>query len=137
MHCDANCGIEVIHPIFTTLATQPGLLLEHMGAYAGLAAAETELYATSLKRRAMWAAVAVLLLLLGLSAAVMACLFAAAIDWRLMPAPWGLVAVPALLLAAAAGCAQAASRLDRGQQFEQLKQQLATDMQLLRAAGQP
>jgi uncharacterized membrane protein YqjE len=127
----------VIHPLFTTLATQPGLLFEHMGAYAGLAAAETELYARSLKRRAMWVAAAVALGLLGLGAALMASLLAVAIDWHSMPAPWGLVLIPLLLMTAAVACAGAAQRSDQGQLFEHLKQQLSTDLDMLRAASQP
>ena len=121
----------MIHPIFTRLVTQPGLFAEHAGAYAELAAAEALQLSTRLKRQLLLALAAALCALLGLGLTGVAALLAAALPLDTMPAPWVLLALPALPLAAAAACGFALWRMQSVAAFALLRSQFAADARLL------
>lgn len=124
-------GQHMIHPFFTKLVSQPGLFAEHAGAYAELAAAEALQLSSHLKRQLVLAVSASLCALLGLGLAGIAALFAAALPFDTMPAPWALFAVPAVPLAGAAACAWLLWRRQSLEAFALLRSQWAADARLL------
>ncbi|MDN3920651.1 hypothetical protein [Roseateles violae] len=126
----------MIHPLFTTLATRPQLLVEHLGAYAQLAAAEAGESAALLRRRLTLLAVAALSGLLGLALGGVALLLLAVVPTEQMPHGWLLIAVPALPLLLALSCGLQLGRQARTPAFELLRHQLSQDAALLREAGE-
>lgn len=121
-----------LHPLFRTLATQPELLAEHAGAYFDLASAEAAQAAAQLRLRAALLVVAGVCAGLGLGLAGVALLLMAALPLAAMPAPWALLAVPALPLVLAVGLwwLQRRKRLDLS--FALLREQVSLDRELLR-----
>jgi hypothetical protein len=122
----------VIHPLFITMARQPGLFLEHADAYADLAMAEVACWRSRLQQRAALTAAAVLLALLGLGLAGVAGLLAAALPLHSMPMPWLLWALPLAPLLLAAVLAWRVRRLDPGTGFTILREQMAQDLATLK-----
>jgi uncharacterized membrane protein YqjE len=122
----------VIHPLFITMAKEPGLFLEHADAYADLAVAELACWRSRLQQRAMLAAVAALFALLGLGLAGVAGLIAAAIPWQAMPMPWVLWALPLALLLLAAFLGWRVRQLGDDAAFTTLREQVAQDLATLK-----
>jgi uncharacterized membrane protein YqjE len=122
----------VIHPLFITMAKEPGLFLEHADAYADLAVAELAGWRNRLQQRAMLAAAAALLALLGLGLAGVAGLIAAAIPWQSMPMPWVLWALPLALLLLAAFLGWRVQQLGDDGAFKSLREQVAQDLATLK-----
>ena len=123
-----------IHPLLRLVATQPHLLADHAEAYAGLVGEELGKTSAELKRRAILGLMALVLLLIGMLLGGVSLLLWSVTPPANMNAPWALVAVPAVPLLIAVGCAFAA-RGDNSSQFSDLRQQLAADLALLREAG--
>lgn len=124
----------MIHPFFSTLLTRPELLAEHASAYAELASVEAAIAATEWRRRSACIVTAALLALLGVGWGGVAALMAAAWPVAQMPAPWVLVAVPAVPLLLALGVALFGGlrRRRTAPAFALLRQQIAEDSALLR-----
>lgn len=122
----------MIHPLFITMAKEPGLFLEHADAYADLAVAELTSWRSQLQQRAMFAAAAALFALLGLGLAGVAGLLAAALPWQTMPMPWVLWALPLALLLLAAFLAWRAQQLGNDTAFSTLRGQIAQDLATLK-----
>lgn len=124
----------MIHPFFSTLLTRPELLAEHASAYAELASVEAALAAGEWRRRSVRTACAALLALLGIGWGGVALLLAAVWPLAQMPAPWVLVAVPALplLLALVVALAGGLRRRQTAPAFALLRQQIAEDSALIR-----
>lgn len=122
----------MIHPLFITMAKEPGLFLEHADAYADLAVAELTCWRTRTVRRAMLAAAAALCALLGLGLAGVAGLLAAALPWQVMPMPWVLWALPLFLLVLAAVLAWRVQQLEVDSTFTTLREQVAQDLATLK-----
>lgn len=122
----------MIHPLFITMAKEPGLFLEHADAYADLAVAELTSWRSQLQQRAMFAAAAALFALLGLGLAGVAGLLAAALPWQTMPLPWVLWALPLALLLLAAFLAWRAQQLGNDTAFSTLRGQIAQDLATLK-----
>ncbi len=124
----------MIHPFFSTLLTRPELLAEHASAYAELASVEVALAADEWRRRGVWTACAGLLALMGIGWGGVALLLAAAWPLAQMPAPWLLVAVPAvpLLLALVVALVGGLRRRRSTPAFALLRQQIAQDSALIR-----
>lgn len=125
----------MIHPLFISLAQQPGLLSEHADAYVDLAMAEWQGVTGQLKSRALiWVSTAVLglvgLMLMGTSLLLWAVLPLAS-----MPFPWLLWAVPAVPLLGAALFAWLAATRREPPAFESLRAQWAQDMATLKILG--
>lgn len=121
----------MIHPFLRVVATQPQLLVDHAEAYAGLVGEELGKSAARLKRR-------ILLLVLAAFFAAAAILFAgiALMLWAVsapaqIHASWLLIATPAVPALIAVVCA-ITGRSSDGPAFAQLKQQLASDLALMR-----
>ena len=126
----------MIHPAFIALARQPGLFLEHAGAYVDLASTELDECSLRWKRRAALGAAGVGLVALGLVLAGGAGLVLAAVPLNTMPMPWLLALVPSVPLVLGAGLACIARRRDRAQAFAALRQQVALDLATLRLLGE-
>jgi hypothetical protein len=122
----------VIHPLFITIARQPGLFLEHADAYADLAMAEVASWRSRLQQRTTLVVAALLLALLGLGLAGVAGLLAAALPIHTMPLPWLLWALPLAPLLLAALLAWRVRRLDPGTGFSTLREQMAQDLATLK-----
>jgi hypothetical protein len=122
----------VIHPLFITIARQPGLFLEHADAYADLAMAEVASWRSRLQQRTTLVVAALLLALLGLGLAGVAGLLAAALPIHTMPLPWLLWALPLAPLLLAALLGWRVRRLDPGTGFSTLREQMAQDLATLK-----
>lgn len=127
----------MFHPLLARLATEPGLLAEHAGAYAELAALEAADLGQRWRRRALLGALAGGCALLFLLLAGVAALLAAALPVEGMPQPWLLLAVPALPLLLSLACLARLKLSGAAPAFPQLREQLAADAQLVREAGLP
>jgi protein-S-isoprenylcysteine O-methyltransferase Ste14 len=137
-HARACCGwIHAMHPLLNLIATRPQLLADHAQAYAELMADELPRAASAWKRQALLNALALLGLLAALVLAGVALMLWAALPALSMPAPWLLVVVPLLPLAAAGACLIAAQARARRRGRSELQQQLSADLAMLRQAAGP
>lgn len=125
----------MIHPFFKLLISDPGLLAQHASAYATLAQAEAADAAAELRRRALLLGGAALLGLVGVLAAVVAALLAAAVPLQTMPAAWLLAVLPVSLLGLAAGLVLLARSAPQPARFAALGAQWREDLNLLNVAG--
>lgn len=125
----------MIHPIFTKLATQPGLFADHIAAYAGLASAELQQLGTVWLKRAILAASCLVTLLLALGVTAVSAMLVAAHGWNSLVAPWALLLVPGLFWIAALICGLVAWRLKAEPVFALLREQVAADVAILNEAG--
>ncbi len=125
----------MIHPIFTKLATQPGLFADHLAAYAELAHAELRQWGTDWLKRSLWAAVSIAATLLALGTSAVAAMLVATHGWHGLVAPWALVAVPGLFWAVALVCGLVAWRMKTEPAFALMREQVEADVALLNAAG--
>lgn len=122
----------MIHPLFITMAKEPGLFLEHADAYADLAVAELACWRSRLQQRAILAAAAAFFALLGLVLAGVAGLLAAAMPWQAMPMPWVLWALPLVLLLVAGFLGWRAQQLGDDTAFSRLREQVTQDLATLK-----
>jgi len=124
---------NMIHPLFRLIASQPQMLANHLEAYAKLVEQEVGTIATQWKRRALMLAIAAACSVLALIFTGVALLLWAAIPTSDMPAPWGLIAVPGVLIVAAVALVFAAKASSTAAKaFEKVRQQLAADAAMLR-----
>lgn len=124
-----------MHPLLHLIATRPQLLAEHAEAYAALVAAEVPRISAAYRRSAWLAALSLGSLGAGVVlAGVAAMLWAVTPDASLRGA-WALIAVPALPLVAGLACALAARRGRESEAFDNLRQQVQADIELLREAA--
>ncbi len=124
----------MIHPFFATLVTQPGLIVEHLDGYADLAKAEAGAWGSALQSRWLLKTAIAGCALLAITLGAIAALLAGAIDWRSMPHGWVMLAVPAIPALTALGCWWRLRNLASEQAFALLRDQIATDLKIMRAA---
>jgi uncharacterized membrane protein YqjE len=123
-----------LHPLLPLLASHPQWVVEHLQAYAELLGERCGQTASAWQRRALLLALA---FAMSCTAAVLGGV--ALMLWALIPlttpaAGWMLVLVPVFPLAIAALCWQRAARQDVDH-FADVRNQLASDLELLREAG--
>jgi Kef-type K+ transport system membrane component KefB len=121
----------MLHPIYSTVISRPDLLVDHLSAYAALAAQEASNSGNDLKVRAVGMAASALFALLFLvfsGIAVMLGVLHGQFHWV-------LVAVPGAALLLSLIAVLATRRPAPGQRFSELRRQMAADIDLLRAAG--
>lgn len=121
-----------MHPLFLLLATRPQLLADHAEAYAELVAVEVNRMSATWTRLALLNAMALCSLSVAMALAGVALML-----WAVMPAlpaqaPWVLIVLPLLPLAAAVGCLLAMQRDGQREAFDNLRQQLKADVLMLR-----
>lgn len=126
-----------MHPLFSVMANQPQLLLDHAQAYAALFQEEFTLSRKAWRQRVMLQSAA----LVCLAVAVMLA-GAAAMLWAVTPAsqihtPWVLWVIPLVPLAIALMCGVQASNATQGKAFASLWRQISADMAMLQAAEAP
>ena len=121
-----------MHRLFHLLATRPQLLADHAEAYAELVAVEVNRMSATWTRLALLTAMALCSLSVALALAGVALML-----WAVMPAlpaqaPWVLIVVPLLPLAAAVGCLLAMQRVGQCEAFDNLRHQFKADVLMLR-----
>ena len=121
----------MIHPLLRLIATQPQLLADHAESYAELVGEELGKTTVVWKRRVLLSATALCLVGVAAVLAGVALMLWAALPVLSINAPWALVAAPVLPALAALWCAYEGQR-DTGDFFRELKQQIATDIVMLR-----
>ena len=122
----------MIHPLFLLIATRPQLLADHAEAYAELVATELGQVSAAWRRRALLYAVALACLAAAAVLAGVALMIWAAIPVATMQAPWALVVVPLLPMAAAVGCLLAVRSRGEASGFDNIQQQMKADLAMLR-----
>ncbi len=122
----------LIHPLFITMAKQPGLFFEHADAYADLAVAELACWRSRLKQRATLTIAAAIFALLGLGLAGVAGLLVAALPLQAMPIPWLLWALPLAFILVAALLGWRVKHLEDGNTFAILREQMTQDLATLK-----
>jgi hypothetical protein len=126
----------MLHPLLRLIATHPQLLVDHVEAYADLLAEEIGHVSTAWKRRTLLQAVALCSVAVAAVLAGVAIMLWATVPLAEMHAPWALVAAPLLPIAIAIGCLVAAGQLTT-KNFDNMRQQIKVDMDLLREVGTP
>lgn len=121
----------MIHPLLRLIATQPQLLADHAESYAELVGEELGKTTAVWKRRVLLNATA--LCLVGVAAVLggVALMLWAALPQVSIHAPWALFAGPAVPGLIALWCAYEGQR-ETDDLFKDLKQQIATDLVMLR-----
>lgn len=114
------------------MAKQPGLFLEHAGAYVDLAAAEASAWSGQVKARVGMALAAALLTVLGLGLAGVSGLLVAALPTDAMPYVWLLWAIPLLPLSVGAWLVWMVQHSDAKPIFAALRQQVSQDVATLK-----
>jgi hypothetical protein len=127
----------MIHPLLKLIATEPQVLGDHVEAYAELVGEEVKKTSTAWATRLGLYAAALCLGGLGLVFAGVALMLWAALPQSGFQAPWVLIAVPVLTLAAGVICVLLAKRSPIENAFDNLKKQLSADMAMLREVSVP
>lgn len=121
----------MLHPIFSTVLGHPGLIADHLANYVSLVRQESAEAGRGLMARLIAGvlAVATAVLALGLiGVAVLLGVLHGSFHWV-------LVAVPAVAVVIAAICTWIATRPSPNYGFDDLRAQLAADVDALHAAG--
>lgn len=127
----------MLYRLLHLMATQPQLLAEHAHGYLDLLAAESDSFCTRWRRRTLLQAVALCCLVVAAVLVGVACML-----WAVLPAVppqalWVLIAVPLIPSAVAIGCLRAARLQGDDNAFDNLRQQIREDLQLLREMSTP
>jgi hypothetical protein len=123
-----------IHPLFRLVATQPELLADHAGAYAGLVGEELGKTAAAWKLRIVLNIVALSLLAVSVVLTGVALMLWATVPTAQIQAVWALIAAPAVPAVFALGCALA-GREKYTSAFADISKQLTADLAMLREAS--
>lgn len=121
-----------MHPLFHLIASRPQLLADHAQAYAELVAEEIPRVSAAWKRSALLTVAATFGMTLALGLVGVALMLWAVLPEASMRAPWALLVVPLVPLAAALACALAARRGSELAAFEELRLQVRADIGMLR-----
>lgn len=121
----------MFHPLIRLLASKPHLVAHHLGGYVELASAQAQEVARAMQSRLVWSAAAMTGLGAGALLAGVALLIAAAVPLDGMPAPWLLVAVPAVPLLLGVFCWAQARQRPVAWSLDIMREQLAADAALL------
>lgn len=124
----------MFHPLFRLVIRRPGLLATHLLGYYDLARAQTQDVAAELLARLLWGTLLVICLGVGGGMTGVALLLWAVIPVAQMPMPWMLVVVPGVPLAMAFGCYLRVRGRGPIAMLEPIRDQLATDIDLLNQA---
>jgi hypothetical protein len=124
----------MIHPLFRLIVSEPQLIADHVEAYAQLFTEEAGAVAARIKRRMLMQVVSLAGLVLGAFFALVALMLWAAVPE--LRAPWVLVAVPGVLLAAGVVCHVMARKPEEDSHgMKAIREQLAADAAMLRSVS--
>lgn len=124
-----------MHPLLQLIATRPALLAEHAEAYAVLISAELPRISAAWQRSALLKAVALACASVGAVLAGVGAMLWAVSPEAALRAPWVLLVVPLLPLLAGVACVVAARAGSQHEAMDNLRQQFAADMLMLREAA--
>ncbi len=126
-----------MHPLLRLIMSQPGLLVDHAEAYAELVSAEFSKASVNWKRSLLLDAIAICSLGVAAVLAGVAVMLWATIPASDIRAPWALMVTPLLPAVVALVCMVAARSRNDAHAFDDLKEQVAADMVMLRVADAP
>lgn len=127
-----------MHPLFSAVVSRPGMLLEHVGAYAELASVELEETVSRHRRRFMVSAVMWLLVCLATTLVGVSVMFHVVFaDTLSTQKAWVLWLPPVVPLLAALGCHLWLRRAKDEHSFDQLLKQVRQDIDWLQQQEQP
>ena len=124
----------MIHPLLRLIASHPALISDHAQAYAALLGEDLGKTTAVFKRRAAFGVAAVCLGAVALLLGGIALMLWAVSPPAAVHAPWALLAAPLVPAVLALGCGLASGR-PAEQPFDNLKQQFAADLRMLREVG--
>lgn len=122
----------MVPPLIRLVATKPHLLLNHAEAYAGLVAEELGEATGRWKQRLLLLGIALVAVIVALILGGVALMLWATLPMANIHAPWALWVAPLLPLALAVCCLVAARGDGDANNFENLRQQFKSDMEMLR-----
>lgn len=122
------------HPLLDLIANRPQLLADHAQAYGELMASEVGAVSNALVRRAVLGVLGALLLAVALVLGGVALMLQAALPAGAMGAPWVLLVVPLVPLAAGAVCLVVARMGALRNPFDKIWWQVKADIALFREA---
>ena len=126
-----------MHPLLHLLMTRPELLAEHAQAYAELAGNEISDLSLAGRRRVLWSAAALCCATAALVLAGVALMLAMALPQTGNAPLWTLLLAPCLPLLGALACVLRLRVHQRASPFAELREQLRTDLQLLKEVTAP
>ncbi|MEO5881645.1 MAG: hypothetical protein ABIQ06_04460 [Caldimonas sp.] len=127
----------MIHPLLRLITSEPGLLGDHVEAYADLVGEEVRKTGAAWGLRLALYAGALCLTGVGLVLTGVALMLWAAVPPSGLQAPWVLVAVPVFTFVTAVACFLFARRNPVESAFDKVKKQLSADMAMLREVSVP
>lgn len=126
-----------MHIFLRLIATRPHLLADHAQAYADLIAADFDEASTALTRRVILGGAALTGALVAVLLTGVALLLWAVVPATQIHAPWILVVVPLVPLAACLVCLVAMRGGSPAGAFDNLRRQARADMDMLRESSAP
>jgi uncharacterized membrane protein YqjE len=127
----------IVPPLLRLIATQPQLLLNHAEAYADLLSEEFGQAAGRWKQRTVLFSVALVCIALSAGLAGVALMLWATTPIADIHALWALLLAPVLPLALAVCCLVTARGSANASSFDNVRQQIKNDMDMLREVGAP
>ena len=124
----------MIHPLLRLIASHPELVSDHAQAYAALLGEDFGKTTSVFKRRAAFGVAAVCLGMVALLLGGIAVMLWAVSPPAAIHSPWALLAAPLVPAVLALGCGLV-SRQPAAPPFDNLKQQFAADLRMLREVG--
>jgi uncharacterized membrane protein YqjE len=125
----------MIHPLLRLIASKPDLLGDHVHAYSDLISAEISKTSRRWISTAVFYGAAAFLLLLGLIFLGIALMLWAVVPADDMNLPWLLILVPVVPIGAGVFCVVKARAEPKETAFETLKEQVKSDVAMLREVG--
>jgi uncharacterized membrane protein YqjE len=126
-----------MHPLLHLLMTRPELLSEHAQAYAELAVCEVSDMVSAGRRRLLWSAAALCCATTALVLAGVALMLAVTLPEARGVALWTLLLTPCTPLLGTLVCVLNLRANDRAPAFAELREQLSTDLQMLKEVTVP
>ena len=126
-----------MHPLLHLLMTRPELLSEHAQAYAELAVYEASDMVAAGRRRLLWSAAALCCATAAVVLAGVALMLAVTLPDTHSAAMWTLLLTPCVPLLGTLACVLTLRAHQSTPAFAELREQLSTDLQLLREVTAP
>jgi hypothetical protein len=126
-----------MHILLKLIMARPHLLADHAKAYAELIASDCSDASVVFTRRAILGGSGLIFLLVATVLAGVALLLCAVIPAAQIQAPWALIVVPLVPLAASVVCLVSMRALGHLSPFANLRNQARADMEMLRESSTP